>query len=177
MGHKHTKEEMLGAAVATAFEHGLSMLTFGRVAAHLGVSDRMVVYYFPTKEVLLGDVLAALGLRLQDELAMAFTTKVADHRELIARAWPLLAQPSADPVFALYFEASGLAAAGREPYDQIVPQLVDGWIAWAAELVGGDAKHRRVEAAAAVAVLDGLLLLRQVAGASVASRAAHAVGA
>ena len=47
MGYRHTKEEILEGALSVAFDHGLSRLTYGRVARHLGISDRVVVYYFP----------------------------------------------------------------------------------------------------------------------------------
>ena len=50
--------------MAAAFDEGLSCLTFGRVAKRIGVSDRIVVYYFPTKEDLVGGVLAAVGAEL-----------------------------------------------------------------------------------------------------------------
>ena len=53
MGHKHTKSEILDGALAAAFEDGLSQLTFGRVATRLAISDRIVVYYFPTKDDLI----------------------------------------------------------------------------------------------------------------------------
>jgi hypothetical protein len=67
-------------------------------------------------------------------------------------------------VFALFFEANGLAAAGREPYASLLPQLVEAWIDWASGFVDGPKKRRRREAEAAIAILDGLLLLRQLAG-------------
>ena len=172
MGHKHTKDEILAGALATAFADGLSQLTFGRIAKRLGISDRIVVYYFPSKNDLVGEVLAAIGTELQATLAPAFASPLADHRELVRTVWPVLASADADPVFALFFEAMGLAATGREPYRSIVPQLVDAWIEWAAQHISGAAAHRRGEAEAAVAVLDGLLLLRQLAGADAADRAA-----
>ena len=50
MGHKHTKEEILEGALAAAFDDGLSQLTFGRLAKRLGINDRVVVYYFPSKD-------------------------------------------------------------------------------------------------------------------------------
>jgi hypothetical protein len=89
----------------------------------------------------------------------------------------LLARPEVDPVFALFFEAGGLAAAGVEPYATLVPVLMAGWIDWAASFIRGAAAHRRTEASAAIAVLDGLLLVRQLAGAAVADRAARGLGA
>lgn len=176
MGHKHTRDEILDGAVATAFAEGLSRLTYGRVARHLGISDRIVVYYFPTKGDLVGEVLVSLGERLQETLAPAFASPVRDHRELVRAAWPVLARPAADPVFALFFEANGLAASGQEPYRTLVPQLVDAWLGWAAALVEGTPAHRRSEAAAAIALIDGLLLLRQLAGAPAANRAARQLG-
>jgi AcrR family transcriptional regulator len=175
MGHKHTKEEILEGALAVAFDDGLSRLTFGRVAKRLGISDRIVVYYFPTKDHLVGEVLVAMGTALQETLAPTFAAKVADHVELLRSAWPILAHPDADPVFALFFEAAGLAATGREPYRSLVPQLVEAWIVWASEFIRGTPGRRRAEAETAIATIDGLLLLRQLAGPDTADRAARRI--
>ena len=177
MGHKHTKEESLEGALAAAFDDGLSQLTFGRLAKRLGISDRVVVYYFPSKDDLIGEVLAAMGAELQATLAPAFASPAADHRELLRAVWPVLARPDADPVFALFFEAGGLAATGCEPYASLVPQLVEAWIEWAAAFIRGTRSHRRAEAEVAIAVIDGLLLTRQLAGPEVANRAARRLSA
>jgi len=176
MGHKHDKADILDGALAAAFEDGLSQLTFGRLASRLGISDRIVVYYFPTKEDLIGEVLVAMGTQLQVTLAPTFTSPAVDHLDLVLTAWPILAQPASDPVFALFFEAGGLAATGREPYRTLVPQLIDSWIAWASTFLRGAPARRRAEAEAAIAVLDGLLLLRQLAGPDAAERAAKRIG-
>lgn len=177
MGHKHTKTEILEGALAGAFEDGLSQLSFGRIAKRLGISDRIVVYYFPTKDDLIAEVLFAMGGQLQETLAPAFASPAADHRALLRAAWPILARRQADPVFALFFEAGGLAASGREPYRNLVPRLVDAWIVWASGFIAGPPARRRAEAEAAIAVLDGLLLLRQLAGPEAADRAARRLGA
>lgn len=177
MGYRHSKDDILDGAIAAAFDDGLSQLTFGRLAKRLGISDRIIVYYFPSKEALLTELLLALGSELQAALATPLSTPPADHRALLRAVWPLLARPEADPVFALFFEAAGLAAAGREPYCALVPQLVDGWIGWAADLLSGTPARRRREAAAAIATIDGLLLLRQIAGPEAADLAAAQLGA
>jgi len=176
MGHKHTKEEMLAGAMATALTDGLSRLTFGRVAKHLGVTDRMVVYYFPTKDDLITEVILSMGLELQQKVGQAFATPAADYVELVRAAWPVLANPDADPIFGLFFEANGLAVAGHDPYASLVPQLVEAWIAWTAEFVRGTPTQRRTEAQAAIVLVDGLLLLRALAGPKAADQAAKRLG-
>lgn len=176
MGHRHTKSEILDGALASAFSHGLSQVTFGRVAKQLGITDRMVVYYFPTKDDLLSDVLIAMGSQLQEMLATAFTTPASDHIALLRTAWPVVATSDADPVFALFFEANGLAAAGREPFRTLLAQLVADWIDWAMAFIDESAPDRRAEAETAIAILDGLLLLRQLAGPQAAERAAQRLG-
>lgn len=176
MGHKHSKDDILAGALDVALEHGLSQLTYGRVGKRLGMGDRTVVYYFPSKEDLVTEVLLAIGLRLQETLAVAFAAPAADHVELLRAAWPVLADERVDPMFALFFEANGLAAAGRAPYATLVPLLVEGWIAWVSEFLEGSADERRVEAETAIAVIDGLLLLRQLGGAEAADRAARRLG-
>lgn len=176
MGHKHTRDEILAGALETAFADGLSRVTYGRVARHLDISDRVVVYYFPTKEDLLTEVILTMGLQLQDTLASALTTRQPDHLALVRTVWPLLATPEADPVFALFFEANGLAASGRAPYHKLVPQLVEGWIDWTAGHLAGPADVRRTAAEAAIALIDGLILLRLLAGADAGDRAATLLG-
>jgi AcrR family transcriptional regulator len=176
MGYRHTRAQILDGALDAVFADGLNQLTFGRLAKRLAISDRTIVYYFPTKDDLVTAVLLEVGSHLQTTLAPVFATSVPDHIEMLRRAWPIVATSHADPVFALFFEASGLAAAGCEPYRSLVPRLVEGWIDWAAEFIVGTPSHRRTEAAATIALIDGLLLLRQLAGADVAERAAAGLG-
>jgi AcrR family transcriptional regulator len=176
MGPKHTREDILAGALDAALEDGLSQLTFGRLAKRLGVNDRIVVYYFPSKDDLISDVLLLMGLGLQEVLSRAFTTVATDHVELARAAWPVLARPEIDPIFGLFFEANGLAAAGREPYKTLVDQLVEAWIVWLADFFEGPARARRIEAETAIALIDGLLLLRQLAGPAASNRAASRLG-
>jgi AcrR family transcriptional regulator len=177
MGYRHDRDDLLRAGVELALEQGLGALTFGRVGKRLGISDRTVVYYFPTKEDLATAVAAELGLRLQALLEEAFGPDPMSVPDLLARAWPVLAAPPADPVFAVFFEAIGLASAGQAPWVDLVPVLVDGWVDWLVPRVrGGTTAERRRSALAIVAQLDGLLLVRQAIGARAANTAAREMG-
>ena len=176
VGFRHSKEEILAGALAVAFDDGLSQLTYGRVAKRLGISDRVVVYYFASKEELVSEVLMSVGVKLQHALEPGFGSPAEDHLELLVRAWPIVARTKVDSIFSLFLEANGLAASGREPYRTLVPVLVEAWIAWAAEYLEGSLERRRLEAETSIAILDGLLLLRQMAGPESANRAAKRIG-
>ncbi len=178
MGRKHTREELLAGALDATREEGLSRLTYGRLAKRIGVSDRVIVYYFPSKDDLIGAVLVAVAADLQEALAAVVPDGIGRHVDLVKRAWPVLSSPDHERVFALFFEATALAAAGHRPYDTVVPELVEAWIEWAASMFDGsvDDHTRRAEAEAAIALVDGLLLIRQLRGPEVADRAAGALG-
>ena len=171
-----TRRRILEVAAIALREKGYYGARLVDIADAADMRTTSIYYYFPSKDDLVTEVLLSVGAALQDTLAPVFAAAAADHVELLRTAWPLLAQPDADPVFALFFEANGLAAAGRAPYATLVPQLVETWIAWTAEFLLGSEDERRVEAETTIAVLDGLLLLRQLAGAEAAERAARRLG-
>lgn len=50
------------------------------------------------------------------------------------------------------------------------------WIVWVAEFIDGTPEQQRVEAETAVTLIDGLLLLRQLAGPDSATRVARRLG-
>ena len=170
---RHAPDDILRAAVETALESGLAALTFGAVGRRLGISDRTVVYYFPTKPDLTGAVLGVLGHRLQETVAGALGAGAVTPQELLQRTWPVLGAPANDRVFALFFEVVGLASDGAEPYRSAVRALVANWTDWLEPRIVAPPGHdARAAALAALVQVDGLLLLRNVAGAEAAEAAA-----
>lgn len=158
-------------------QQGMSALTFGSLAQTVGTNDRTIVYYFPTKADLISEVTLALNAELRDVLEHAFAPDRLSIDDLIRHAWPLLATPARDPLFAAVLEVAGLAAARRDPYAELAPLLVNGWIDWLTPRIEpAEPGAARREAQAAVAQLVGLLLLRQVSGATIANRAARQSG-
>lgn len=177
MGPKHSREQILDAAMEVVADSGLTGLTFGSVARALGIPDRTVVYYFPSKEALVTDVLFTFGARLQALLESAFGADPLPVTELLSRGWSTLRSDDADAAFAVFFQVVGLASAGEPPYADLAPVLVNGWVDWLSDRVAGPRPSaRRSGALSVIATLDGLLLLRQTAGPETADQAARALG-
>lgn len=177
VGYRHSRDEVVDAAVRVALDGGIARLTFRRVADELGISDRMVVYYLPTKADLVLTVATELSMRLQSLLHEAFGEGRQDPDELVRRAWPVIGSGNTDEVFALFLEVVGLGAAGMKPFDGLSNALLSGWVDWLAERTAGATPAvRRRAALGVIARIDGLLLIRHAMGAPAADEAALALG-
>lgn len=177
MGYRHSQEEIVAAASAVAAEHGIGALTYRRVAERLGISDRMVVYYLPSKADLVQAAVTGLSASLQQLLVDAFGDERRTPDELLRSAWPVFADPDVDRVSAVFLEVVGLAAAGAEPFDDLAGGLLDGWVTWLADRVAAPTlASRRREALGIIACIDGLLVLRCTLGPDDADTAARALG-
>jgi AcrR family transcriptional regulator len=176
MGYRHSRDDILGAAVEVALDLGLGGLTFASVSRRLGIPDRTVVYYFPTKADLVSAVLARTTIQLQELLSPALSQEASDESVVLQRSWAMLSGAGSEAAFRVYFESVGLAVRGREPYRSIAHQLIAAWTAWIASRLSGDAATRLDRAHAIVATLDGLLLIRAVAGQGPADAAARGLG-
>jgi len=176
VGYRHDRDDIVRAGIDVVLGEGLASLSFGKVARALGISDRMVVYYFPTKNELINAIVVAMGVQLQELLEGAFTQE-ASPDELLRKAWPVLAGNKVDALMAVYFEVVGLASARKEPFVALAAEVVESWVAWISELIRGDSPvERRRLAWSIVARIDGLLMVRQVCGARAANEAARALG-
>ena len=173
MGYKYHEDEILAAAVESVLEQGLSALTFGRLAKRIGIGDRAIVYYFPTKSALITRTVTEPAGQLQGLLIEAFGPGRLSKDELVRRAWPVLASPSADPVFSVFFELVGLAAAAVQPFDVLAQTVMQSWVEWLVPHVEAPENEARAVAYATVATLDGLLLLRHTLGPRIANLAAQ----
>ena len=150
------------------------LLALGRVLGErLGVPDRTVVYYFPTKTALLTAVLDHHAGHLRALLHATVGDTPLPPAELLHRMWSALRTPQADAAFRVLFEVTGHAAAGRAPYRELAATLVAQWTDWLALHLPGSTDQRRGHAAALLAQLDGLLLLRSIGHGDLADTAAH----
>jgi AcrR family transcriptional regulator len=108
----------------------------------------MLIHHFGSREGLLVAIVDEVEAR-QREL---FRALPANPRDAVAAAWADLADQSRWPFERLFFECYARGAQGEQPFDRLLPALVDDWLAL---LPRG---RRRDQGRLTLAVLRGLLL-------------------
>ena len=163
-GRPEQRQALLDGVVEYVLREGVATLSLRPLAAALGTSDRMLLYYFDSRDRMLVAVLTAVGERLRVALEAATPARRLAPGPLLAALRTALELDGAQPILRLYVEVSGLAARGREPFRAIAAGIAEDWLNWAEQRLDVPTAQRRPAAAGVLAVVDGLLLLRFVAG-------------
>jgi AcrR family transcriptional regulator len=150
------RRELLDGATLWATEHGLATLSLRPVAKAIGTSDRMLIYWFGSRDGLL----AAIAEHAGDTLSAFLPTPDLDAPPpssvaWLDQCWTLFTDPGLRPGMALLFELDALGARSPGPARDAARGVADRWIA-----VVDDAL-------AALGVEDRAALTRVVAGALV----------
>ncbi len=172
-GRPEQREAFLSGAVEHVLRHGASGLSLRPLAAALGTSDRMLLYYFGTREHLLESVLDRVGDGLVATLSEAVPAGRSDPEVLLRDLWAVARDPDAEPVLRLYVEILGQAAARVAPFSAAARRVALRWLDWAQDRVDVPEAERQHAAAALLAAVDGLLVLDLAVGSDVADRAAR----
>ena len=160
MGYRHDHDSLLAEAVAFVRAEGIGSLSFGRLAKRLGIADRTIVYYFPTKTQLVTEVMQAISLELLVQLQAAFGDEPREPDDLLDAAWPIVTDPASEPVFRVFIEASGLAVSGVEPYVSLIKELMAAWHDWLTPLIATSAEDPHDVAALVISQIEGLMMVR-----------------
>jgi AcrR family transcriptional regulator len=98
------RTELLQALIAYSAEHGLSDVSLRPLAAAVGSSPRMLLYFFGSKEALVREIL----IRSRDNqfaLVEQWLQSAATPAERIERLWQWLAEPEHAGIERLFFES------------------------------------------------------------------------
>jgi len=155
------RERLLAAAVEHALEHGIGELSLRGLAAALGTSHRMLIYYFGSREGVFVEVIRAVEARQRDALAALGDDPDATPTEIARRLWQRISDPSLWPQERLFFEIYGQALQGRPHAAPLLDDIVESWVGPAAQLAverGVDPGLARAGARLGLAVSRGLLL-------------------
>lgn len=105
------REKLLGRVADLILERGVADLSLSLIARDIGSNNRMLLYYFGSKEELLNEATLEAFTRFPHIDGMLERLRSGDGspQDRLLRAWDDIAHPDNRPFLALFFEAFGIA--------------------------------------------------------------------
>jgi AcrR family transcriptional regulator len=153
---------LLDAMADHMLSAGLAASSLRPLAKAAGTSDRMLLYYFPTKDALVEAVLAHVAQRQAELLAadMSGPLPLETLRRVLAER---LFAPEIFPYMRLWLEVAAGAATGDPLLRRAGEAIARGFLAWGeAQLEGPPGPHRSAQAARLLVTLEGMLFLKSI---------------
>ncbi|MEJ5118462.1 TetR/AcrR family transcriptional regulator [Gluconobacter cerinus] len=147
-----------------ALEEGIATLGLRGMAAKIGTSDRMLIYYFGTKDQLIVDVLEQVSTRLSALLLRINDGARSSPGQFLMRVLAMVHDPKIAPFMKLWTEVIARSARGETPYDRIGPGAVKSWTDWIDSKLAPSPGHTETGRAAAIlSIVEGAVLLEMAA--------------
>jgi AcrR family transcriptional regulator len=158
------RAELTGRIADAMLAEGLADIPLRDLAARLGTSDRMLLYYFEDKAALVLAAVAELAVRLDKVLEGSRVTGRHPPAQVMRDTAAFLALPDLRPFRAVWADILARGGRGEAPFAQIARAQIEGAIAsLEARLALDDPAERRRAAAAILAAIEGVWLLGMVA--------------
>jgi AcrR family transcriptional regulator len=123
------RQRLLDLVAGYCIEHGVADLTLRRVAEAVGSNNRMLLYYFGSKEQMIATALVAAGARfplvLRSFERLESTDGPLDRR--LDAAWRSLSAEVNLPFIRLFFEVLGLAIHQPGRFDEFLGSVSHQW--------------------------------------------------
>lgn len=128
------RDELLERIVDYVVEHGIAQLTLRGLAAAVGSNNRMLLYYFGSREALIVEALHGAEPRFPGMagVLVALDDRDAPLESRLQGAWQLIADPANRAFHRLFFEIFGLAGFERERFDALLGAIGTEWVSHAA---------------------------------------------
>ncbi|MER5907671.1 TetR/AcrR family transcriptional regulator [Streptomyces mirabilis] len=155
------RAQLLDAAVDYVAALGIADLSLRGLGAGIGVSHRMLIHYFGSKEHLLVEIVRTSEQRQRDLLSRLRLEPGLSPADAARLLWQQLTDPRLAGQERLFFEIYGHALRGRPEAAPLLEGLVNDWLEplVAAEVAAGaDPAVARNRARLGLATIRGLLL-------------------
>ncbi|MFF7384516.1 TetR family transcriptional regulator [Streptomyces griseoluteus] len=159
--HGARRAQLVDAAVDHVAAHGIADLSLRGLGAAIGVSHRMLIHYFGSKEQLLVEIVRTSERRQREVLSRLRLEPGLPPAEVARLLWRQLTDPRLAGQERLFFELCGHALRGRAEAAPVLEGLVTDWLEplVAAEAgAGADPAVARDRARLGLATVRGLLL-------------------
>ena len=155
------RERLLAAANEYIRHHGIGDLPLRQLAAELGTSHRMLIYYFGSKEGLMAELMKTIEqesmrfyVELRADLEMTPTEK-------LWRYWHFIIDPARMMGSRLWLEVFSQALGGRGYAGELLPAVIESWIeplGYICEQMGSPPEDSPVDGRLVLGVVHGLAL-------------------
>jgi AcrR family transcriptional regulator len=155
------RAQLVNAAVDYVAAHGIADLSLRGLGAAIGVSHRMLIHYFGSKEQLFVEIVRTAERRQRDLLSRLRLEPGLSPADAARLLWQQLTDPRLAGQERLFFEICGHALRGRPEAVPVLEGLVNDWLEplVAAEVAAGaDPAVARNRARLGLATVRGLLL-------------------
>lgn len=163
------RHEIAARIASHLLAEGLEAASLRPIAKAAGLSDRMLIYYFGTRDAAIAAALEVAASQLRMRLMDATAPAALPAEVLVERLAGFILSPGQAPVMTLWFEIAARAARGVEPYRTVAPVIAQGFLDWVREQLDPGEADRDAKALGILAQLDGLALLH-AAGVDLADR-------
>lgn len=150
------RTDLLHRAAQYVLTHGLTDLSLRPLAAHLGVSPRLLLYHFGSKERLVVDVLTTIAA--EQQAVLATVDPAADPARRLDLLWTRLTSPELIPFLRSLFEVELRAIDGDDTYRAFAGSAITAWLGVVAAHLRHDVPPATVNVV--LAALTGLLIDR-----------------
>lgn len=162
------RERLLGLVVDLILRDGVIDLSLSAISRAIGSNNRMMLYYFGSKEQILYDA-SVLALERFPRLVTMFD-RLAGPEPLLDRlddAWLDLADPENRPYLVIFFQRFGMAMRDREQWHSYIDRATRFWAEDLAQIlvVDGYRAHDAVVAATQIVAMWRGLQFALLAGA------------
>jgi AcrR family transcriptional regulator len=155
------RAQLVNAAVDYVAAHGIADLSLRGLGTAIGVSHRMLIHYFGSKEHLLVEIVRTSEQRQRDLLSQLRLEPGLSPADAARLLWQQLTDPRLAGQERLFFEIYGHALRGRPEAAPLLEGLVYDWLeplVVAEVAAGADPAVARNRARLGLATVRGLLL-------------------
>ena len=143
---------------------GVAQIPLRELAAKLGTSDRMLLYYFEDKADLVRAAIAELSARMGAMLAVSFTAERRPPALVMTAVADFLLSPAVTPFMNVWADISARGGRGEALYQAMAADSVRDSLAWLdSQLAIDDEPARRAAASAILAVVEGVRMIERAA--------------
>lgn len=153
---KLKRQEIVGLVAQHLLQEGFRNSGLRALAKSIPMSDRMVIYYFGSKDALVSEALLLLADGLAASLESVLPDQQASGAKIVKALVDSALVEESRPMLRLWFEIVGLAVRGDEPYKTTAGLFLARWEEWISGKLEPKQRHR---ALALLAQVEGEVMI------------------